>query len=80
MIHNFSKKIVFLQLRNFKQRERNHSERKHKNKYYLKSLNKMKLKQISLLKITDFNYQNFLDFPILVENKQLLNNYLLKEF
>ena len=38
----------------------------------------MKLKQISLLKITDFNYQNFLDFPILVENKQLLNNYLLK--
>ena len=47
MIHNFSKKIVFLQLRNFKQRERNHSERKHKNKYYLKSLNKMKLKQIS---------------------------------
>ncbi len=78
-IHNFSKKIVLLQLRNILQRDKNHSMRKQKNKYYLKSFNKLKLNQIRLLKIVDFNYQNFLDFPILVENKELLNNYLLKK-
>ena len=79
LIHNFSKKIVYLQLRNLKKRQKNHSSRKENNKYYLQSLSKMKLKQISLIKIIDLNYQNFLDFPILVENKKSLNNYLLKK-
>lgn len=76
-INSFSKKIILRQLKNFKQRESNHKIRKENNKYYFASLKKMKLKQIQLLKIDDFNYQNFLDFPVLVENKKLLNNFLL---
>ena len=76
-INSFSKKIILRQLKNLKQRESNHKIRKENNKYYFASLKKMKLKQIQLLKVDDFNYQNFLDFPVLVENKKLLNNFLL---
>ena len=37
-----------------------------------------KNKNIQLINITDTNFQNFLDFPILVKNKVDLVNYLLK--
>ena len=30
------------------------------------------------MSIKDFNYQNFIDFPVLVENRNQLNHYLLK--
>ena len=36
----------------------------------------MKIKNIQLLKIKDFNFQNFIVFPILVKNKEKLNDFL----
>ena len=76
-IDKFSKKLVFLQLNNSKQRKKNHFSRKENNKYYFNIFRKMKLKQVDLLNIQDLNYQNFLDFPILVKNKVQLNEFLL---
>ena len=37
----------------------------------------MKNKNIKLIDIRSFNYQNFIDFPLLVNNKQSLNDFLL---
>ena len=78
-IDKFSKKLVFLQLNNSKQRKKNHFSRKENNKYYFNIFRKMKLKQVDLLNIQDLNYQNFLDFPILVKNKVQLNEFLLEK-
>lgn len=55
---------------NFKIRKRNH-------KLYAKILNKIKSKNFKLIRKTDENYQNFLDFPILVKRKEDLNKFLL---
>ena len=45
-------------------------------------ISKKKIKKIKnnlhAINIIDKNYQNFLDFPILVKNKKSLNRYLLK--
>ena len=49
--------------------------RKENNKLYQKYFQNQKYVQI--LKINDFNYQNFLDYPILVKNKDDLVNFLL---
>ena len=35
----------------------------------------LKIKEVEFFDIKDFNYQNFLDFPILVEKKKLLKIY-----
>ncbi len=56
----------------FKIRKKNH-------KLYSKILGKNKNKNFSLLLKTDENYQNFLDFPILVKKKEKLNNFLLNK-
>ena len=34
---------------------------------------------VQLVTINDFNFQNFLDFPIIVKNKEKLANYLFKQ-
>ena len=34
---------------------------------------------INVIKIIDFNYQNFLDFPIIVKDKFKLNSFLLRK-
>ena len=54
----------------FKIRKRNH-------KLYSKILKKIKSKNFKLIRKTDENYQNFLDFPILVKRKEDLNKFLL---
>lgn len=76
-ISNFSLKLIYLQLINVRKRKDNFISRKNKNKFYQKELSKINSKNIQLLPIKDYNYQNFLEFPILVENKSKLNNYLL---
>ena len=69
--------MIYLQIKDYRNRALNFTERKRKNIYYKKSLEN--LKNINLIKIKDFNYQNFIDFPILVKNKKKLNDYLLKD-
>ena len=75
----FSKKLIFGQITENEKRKDNHKKRKQKNIYYYKKFKKIKVNKISLIKISDFNYQNFLDFPLLVKNKKKLNNFLLSK-
>jgi len=77
-ISSLSKKLILYQLIDLNKRNLNHYSRKAKNIYYYKKLYKEKINEINLIKISDFNYQNFIDFPILVKNRSKLNNYLLK--
>ena len=78
-ISNFSSQLTYFQLKDKNRRKRLFELRKKKNNYYLEKLSGIKNKQFNLIQIKDQNYQNFLDFPILVKNKKGLNNYLLKK-
>ena len=77
-ISNLSKKLVTFQLLDLTSRKENFNERKSKNIYYEKKFKLLKSKNLKLLNISDFNYQNFIDFPILVNNRDKLNYYLLE--
>ncbi len=77
-ISNLSKKMVYLQLIDKESRKKNHDMRKKKNIYYQKIIKDKKIKQINIFFIKDNNFQNFIDFPIIVKNKESLNRYLLK--
>ena len=76
-ISEISKKVIYLQLKDIKNRNRNSLIRKNNNIYYYNLFKKLKIKNVKLLKVEDFNFQNYMDFPILVKNKDKLNNYLL---
>jgi len=78
-ISSLAKASAYLQLMNLNQRQKNHHIRKIKNIYYYKLFKKLKIKNVKLFEIKDFNFQNFIDFPILVKNKEKLNNYLLSK-
>ena len=75
-ISNISINATYLQL--FK-KERNiiFNIRKKNHKLYAKILGKIKSNNFELTLKTDENYQNFLDFPILVKRKESLNKFLL---
>lgn len=77
-ISNLTIKMVYLQIKDFKQREINFKNRKIKNIYYYKNISKIKNKKLNLIKTSDFNYQNYLDFPILINDKKKFNMFLLK--
>jgi dTDP-4-amino-4,6-dideoxygalactose transaminase len=77
-INNFSKKLTYYQLSNKKNRIENHNRRKAINIYYDKKFNNEKIKEVKLIDIKNFDYQNFLDFPILVKNKYKLHKYLIE--
>ena len=77
-ISNLTIKTVYLQIIDRKQRNFYFNERKKKNIYYQKKLIKLNEKNIKLFKFKDFNYQNLIDYPILVKNKKKLNSYLLR--
>jgi dTDP-4-amino-4,6-dideoxygalactose transaminase len=76
-INNFSKKLAYYQLSNIKSRNENHYKRKKLNIYYYNKFKHTKLKEVKLINIKNFDYQNFLDFPILVKNKHKLHEYLI---
>ena len=78
-ISNFSKKLIYHQLVDEDSRKRNHNIRKTNNKLYYKYLKKIKSDQIHLFQIDDFNFQNFLDFPVLFNNREKLHLHLFKE-
>jgi len=77
-ISNLTVSFIYLQMIDFYQRKKAFMNRKKKNRYYYNKLSKIRNKNLHLIKIDDFNYQNFLDFPILVNNKQKFNIFLLK--
>ena len=78
-ISNFSKKLIYHQLVDEDSRKRNHNIRKTNNKLYYKYFKKIKSDQIHLFQIDDFNFQNFLDFPVLFNNREKLHLHLFKE-
>mgnify|MGYP001393852375 CR=1 FL=1 len=78
-ISNFSLKLIYLQLIDKQKRVKDFNSRKNNNIYYYKLLSKIKNKNFRLIEIEDFNYQNFIDFPIIIKNKEKFNKYLLKQ-
>ena len=74
-ISDLSLKILYSQLTNYSRRIDNHSNRKANNEIYYYKLSN--LKKIKLIKINNFDYQNFLEFPILIDNKKKLIDFLL---
>ena len=77
-ISNIAKKLVYFQLYDKKSRKINHTNRKNKNIFYQKIIKEKNIKQVKTFVIKDNNFQNFVDFPILVTNKEKLNKYLLR--
>ena len=65
-ISSLSIKLINLQLMDTKKRSEDFYERKKRNIYYFKKLKQIQNKNIKLINIKDFNFQNFIDFPILV--------------
>ena len=59
-------------------RKRIFNLRKQKQIFYYKKITKIPKKNYFLIRKHDKNFQNYLDFPILVKNKKSLNKYLLK--
>ena len=55
----------------------NHIIRKNNNIYYDKLFKKFNIKELRTIKMKEPNYQNFNDFPIIVEDKAKLILYLL---
>ena len=78
-ISNLSLYLTYDQLNNFNRRKILFKLRKEKNHYYFKKFSALRGDNLNLIKISDKNYQNFLDFPILVKNKKYLNNFLLEK-
>ncbi len=75
---NFSKSLIYLQLVNFKKRLENQKIRKQNNIYYYKKFSNLNSKHVRIIKIKDFDFQNFIDFPVLVNKRDDLNKYLLE--
>ena len=78
-INRFSLKMIYLQLKDRDNFNRNHLSKKKNNIYYQKTLSKLKIKGVSLLEYTDPSFQNYNDFPIKVKKKEKLVNYLFSK-
>ncbi len=78
-ISNMSLKLIYLQLKDKNRRNELFQKRKDKNNYYQRQLSRIKNKRLKLIKIKDFNYQNYIDYPILVNDKKKMNMFLLKK-
>lgn len=78
-INNFSKKLIYFQLKDLNTRKKNHNLRKKNNKYYYQKFRKFKSKNIFLFQIQDFNFQNYLEFPVLLKKKKKIFKYLIKK-
>ena len=69
--------LTYLQLKDEESRKKIFNLRKQKQIFYFDNITKIPKANYSLIKKNDKNFQNYLDFPILVKNKELLNKYLL---
>ena len=77
-ISSLSIKLIYSQLFDKTQRDLNFKNRLKNNKTYFKYFEKYKIKNLNYLNIKDFTFQNPIDFPIMVENKNELIKFLLK--
>ena len=68
-------KLLYLQIINRKFSKFN--LRRKINIYYYKKLKLINSKKIILPKFSDFNFQNYLDFPILVDNKNKFHDFFM---
>lgn len=78
-INNFTKKLIYYQLKDFKRRKKNHDIRKINNKYYYNKLKKLSSKNIYIFPVKDFNFQNYLEFPVLFKKKEKIHKYLMNK-
>lgn len=69
-------KLLYLQIINRKLD--NFILRKKMNIYYYKKLTTINSNRIRIPKFYDFNFQNYLDFPILVDNKYKFHNFFIE--
>ena len=75
-ISEISLRATYLQLKDKKKRKELFFSRKNKHRFYKEKFSILKKKNFNFIKTDDENYQNFLDFPLLVKNKNKLNKYL----
>jgi dTDP-4-amino-4,6-dideoxygalactose transaminase len=78
-ISPLSLKMIWLQLNNDTTLKKNHEIKKDNNDYYFKMLKKLKIKDLKLINLEDSNFQNFNDFPIFVNKKKELVNFLFNK-
>ena len=78
-ISNLSLKMIYLQLMDNTNFNKNHLSKKNNNIYYHKLLSQHKINGIELFKYEDASFQNYNDFPILVEKKNNLVNFLFSK-
>ena len=78
-IHKLAKRMILLQLKDKKNFELNHSKKRANNIFYYKILKKKNINGIELFKYEDSNFQNFNDFPVMVQDKTLLVEYLFSK-
>ena len=78
-INNFTKKLIYYQLKDFKRRKKNHDIRKINNKYYYNKFRKLSSKNLFIFPIKDFNFQNYLEFPVLFKKKEKIHKYLMSK-
>ena len=76
-INNWSLNMIYIQIKNEKKFNSENLIRKKNNQIYYKILSKNK--NIDLLRIEDFNFQNYLEFPIICKRKKELSAYLFKK-
>ena len=78
-INKLAKRMILLQLLDKKNFELNHSKKKANNLFYYKCLKKKNISGVELFKYEDSNFQNFNDFPVMVQDKTLLVEYLFSK-
>lgn len=76
-INSLSLNMICSQIKNDKKFNNENLIRKRNNQTYYRILSKNQ--NVSLLKIEDFNFQNYLEFPIICKNKKKLSEYLFKK-
>ena len=75
---NLSVFVTYLQLKDEEKRKKFFKIRQTKHAFYLKKIKKVN-NHLLTIKIKDKNFQNYLDFPILVKDKIFLNKFLLSQ-
>lgn len=78
-ISDLSLKMIYFQLMDNNNFNKNHLSKRSNNIYYHKLLSQSKIDGIELIKYEDKDFQNFNDFPIIVKKKNSLVNFLFSK-
>ena len=78
-ISSLSLKMILLQLKDIGNIMQNHKTRKDNNIYFNKKFKQKRIEGLKLVSLKDPDFQNFNDFPIIVNDKKLLLNFLFKK-